>query len=187
MKQFLITLSDAIKNGILRIFPKPLLQIFSKIFVWMSSIYDAILQKLAPKSKRIVCALLLGFWFLILIGCSTQRQVVTQLVEHSKVDTIYLSNVQYDSIYIYQDKLVDRSKDTLYIKDKSIEFRYKLLRDTIYKTRVDSIPYQVMVTEVKEITRPLTWFDHLTRACFFILLGIVGYYIIRLIRKFYPL
>lgn len=111
------------------------------------------------------------------------RQVTTQLVERTSVDTVYLSNVQYDSIYIYKDKLTDRSRDTIYIKDVSVEYRYKLLRDTVYKTQVDSIPYQVTVTKIKEITRPLTWFDHLTRACFWLLLGAVGLYLIRFILK----
>lgn len=119
----------------------------------------------------------------ILIGCSSMRQVTTQLVERTSVDTVYLSNVQYDSIYIYKDKLTDRSRDTIYIKDVSVEYRYKLLRDTVYKTQVDSIPYQVTVTEIKEITRPLTWFDHLTRACFWFLLGFLGVYLIRFILK----
>ena len=119
----------------------------------------------------------------ILIGCSSMRQGTTQLVERTSVDTVYLSNVQYDSIYIYKDKLTDRSRDTIYIKDVSVEYRYKLLRDTVYKTQVDSIPYQVTVTEIKEITRPLTWFDHLTRACFWLLLGAIGLYLIRFILK----
>lgn len=63
--------------------------------------------------------------------------------------------------------------DTLYIKDVSIEYRYKMLRDTIYKTQVDSIPYQVTVTEVKEITRPLTWYDHLTHLTFWLVIGLL--------------
>ena len=108
---------------------------------------------------------------LVCCSCGTQRHV-TQLVEHSSVDTVYLSNVQYDSIYIYKDKLTERSRDTIYIKDVSVEYRYKLLRDTIYKTQVDSIPYQVTVTEVKEISRPLTWYDHLTRLSFWLLIGV---------------
>lgn len=106
----------------------------------------------------------------IIVGCSAPRQV-TQLVRDVRTDTVYLSNVQYDSIYIYQDKLVDRSRDTLYIKDKSIEYRYKLLRDTVRIVERDSIPYEVTITEVKEITRPLTWFDNLCRICFCICLS----------------
>lgn len=117
-------------------------------------------------------------------SCGTSKHV-TQLVERTSVDTLYLSNVQYDSIYIYQDKLVDRTKDTIYIKDVSVEYRYKLLKDTIRVVERDSIPYQVTVTEVKEITRPLTWYDHLTRLSFWFLIGsLLTFIIIKLKRVF---
>lgn len=82
-----------------------------------------------------------------------------------------------------QDKLVDRSKDTSYIKDVSVEYRYKLLKDTIRVVERDSIPYQVTVTEVKEITRPLTLYDKTCRACFWFLIGILGFHLIRFILK----
>lgn len=161
MKQYLIRFKDLIKRGILRIFPLP------KVVLYLSALVVA-------------CTL---------IGCATPKRIygelgrTTQLVEHVSKDTVYLSNTQYDSIYIYQDKLVDRSRDTLYIKDKSIEYRYKLLRDTVRIVQRDSIPYEVTVTEIKEITRPLTLYDKTCRACFWFLLGILGYYLIRLILK----
>ena len=113
---------------------------------------------------------LLLLTLLTVYSCSTSRHV-TQLVERTSVDTVYLSNVQYDSIYVYQDRQLDRTRDTVYLRDVSVEYRYRLLRDTVYKTRVDSIPYQVTVTEVKEITRPLTFFDHLTRFTFWFAVG----------------
>ena len=71
--------------------------------------------------------------------------------------------------------------DTLYIKDVSIEYRYKMLRDTIYKTQVDSIPYQVTVTEIKEITRPLTWYDHLTQSVFWVVIGVLFVLFVRFV------
>lgn len=117
-----------------------------------------------------------------LIGCATPAKV-SQLVKDVRIDTVYLSNVQYDSIYIMKDKLTDRSKDTIYIKDVSVEYRYKLLRDTVRVILRDSIPYEVTVIETKEITRPLTWFDHLTRLCFWVLLGsLLTWIYIRAIR-----
>lgn len=124
--------------------------------------------------------ILFALMFCTLVGCGTQTQV-TQLVERTSVDTVYLSNTQYDSIYIYKDKLTDRTKDTIYVKDVSIEYRYKMLRDTIYKTQVDSIPYQVTVTEVKEITRPLTFYDKTCRACFWFLIGFLFVLLVRFV------
>lgn len=143
----------------------------------------------------------LSFWTLatllltafIIVGCSAPRQV-TQLVRDVKVDTVYLSNTQYDSVYIYQDRLIDHrlgtlepsgtlKPDTLYIRDVSVEYRYKLLRDTVKVIHRDSIPYEVTVTEVKEITRPLTWFDHLTRFSFWFLVGAFTTYLFIKIKR----
>lgn len=128
---------------------------------------DPALRKLDRFVEVFMLVGILAILLLVCCSCSSTK-AVTQLVEHVQKDTIYLSNVQYDSIYIYQDKYTDRSRDTLYIKDKSIEYRYKLLRDTVKVVQRDSIPYEVTVTEVKEITRPLTWFDHTCRVCFWI-------------------
>lgn len=119
---------------------------------------------------------------LTVYSCSTSRHV-TQLVERTSVDTVYLSNVQYDSIYIFQDRQLDRSRDTVYLRDVSVEYRYRHLRDTIYKVQHDSIPYQVTITEVKEITRPLSLFDHLTHFTFWLVIGALLLLIIRVIIR----
>ena len=145
---------------------------------------------------------ILSFTLLVCCSCGSTK-VVTQTVEHVRKDTVYLSNIQYDSIYVYQDHISEHhlgtlppvnSKgeylntpmrtDTLYIKDKSIEYRYKLLRDTIRVVQRDSIPYEVTITEVKELTRPLTWYDHLSRAILWLNISFVLLMVIRLFRKF---
>lgn len=118
---------------------------------------------------------------LVLTGCATRRQL--QVVERTSVDTVYLSNVQYDSIYIFQDRQLDRSRDTVYLRDVSVEYRYRHLRDTIYKVQHDSIPYQVTVTEVKKITRPLSLFDHLTHFTFWLVVGALLLLIIQVIIR----
>lgn len=152
------------------------------------------------KMDRIIEVFILVFVFvatcLVCCSCSSTRHV-TQLVEHTSVDTVYLSNIQYDSIYIYQERNILPLPDSihlpfygedgrgLYIKDKSIECRYKLLRDTIKHVERDSIPYQVTVTEVKEITRPLTWYDQLTRLTFWLVIGaLLTYFGIKLRKLF---
>ena len=131
--------------------------------------------------KRLLIILLALLSALVLTGCATRRQL--QVVERTSVDTVYLSNVHYDSIYVSQDKYIDRSRDTLLIKDKTVEYRYRHLRDTIYKVQHDSIPYQVTVTEVKEITRPLSLFDHLTHFTFWLVVGALLLLIIRVIIR----
>lgn len=131
--------------------------------------------------KRLLIILLALLSALVLTGCATRRQL--QVVERTSVDTVYLSNVQYDSIYIFQDRQLDRSRDTVYLRDVSVEYRYRHLRDTIYKVQHDSIPYQVTVTEVKEITRPLSLFDQLTHFTFWLVVGALLLLIIRVIIR----
>lgn len=153
-------LANAIRKGILRIFPLPI--------TFEQALVISILVTTA-------C---------ILLGCSSTKQMTTQLVHDVRTDTVYLNSCQYDSIYIYKDKYVDRSRDTLYIKDKSIEYRYKMLRDTIKVVQRDSIPYEVTIVETKETTRPLTWYDHLTRLTFWFVIGsLISYIFLKFKRK----
>ena len=131
--------------------------------------------------KRMLIILLALLSALVLTGCATRRQL--QVVDRITHDTLYQSNVHYDSIYVSQDKYIDRSRDTVYLRDVSVEYRYRHLRDTIYKVQHDSIPYQVTVTEVKEITRPLSLFDHLTHFTFWLVVGALLLLIIRVIIR----
>ena len=120
---------------------------------------------------------------LVLTGCASHRPL-SQPVEHVTRDTLYLSNVQYDSIYVFRDRFTDRSRDTVYLRDVSVEYRYRLLRDTVYKTQIDSIPVIREVEVVREVPRPKTWFDRLCRYAFFLLCGALLFFVYRCIRKF---
>lgn len=162
---------------------------------------DPVLRKLDRMVELFILIGILSFTCLVCCSCGSTR-VATQVVERVSKDTIYLTNIQYDSIYIFQDHVSEHHlgklppltsdgkyldlptrTDTLYIKDKSIEYRYKLLKDTIRVVERDSIPYEVTITEVKEIQRPLTWYDHFSRAVLWLNIGFAFYWVIRLIRK----
>ena len=103
--------------------------------------------------------LIIFLTLLTVYSCSTSRHV-TQLVERTSVDTLYLSSQQYDSIYVSRDHFTDRSRDTIYIKDSILGYRYKLLRDTVYKTQIDSIPVIREVEVVREV-RHVPWYAKL--------------------------
>lgn len=116
---------------------------------------------------------------MLLSACGASKHIqaipVETIKERTKSDTLYINNVQYDSIYISQNRYTDRSKDTILIRQHDVEYRYKLLRDTIERIKLevrhDSIPYEVRITETIEVPRRLTWYDHLTRAAFWLLTG----------------
>ena len=87
----------------------------------------------------------------LLTGCGTQRKL--PVVERVTRDTLYLHQVQYDSVYVYRDRYVDRSHDTVYINDRSVAYRYRRLTDTLRIHRVDSIPVIREVEVVREVRR----------------------------------
>ena len=121
---------------------------------------------------------LLLLTLLTVYSCSTSRHV-TQLVERTSVDTVYLSNVQYDSIYIDNRQKVYQQSDTIYLDRTKYEYRYRLLRDTVYKTQIDSIPIIREVEVVREIPRKHNWIDYL---CYTITAIISGLLLIRVLR-----
>lgn len=132
---------------------------------------------------------------LLLVCCScgstkavTESVPIETIKEVNIHDTLVIHDVKYDSIYVSQDKYVDRSRDTLLIREQNTIYKYRLLRDTIEKVKLevihDSIPYEVRITEKVEVTRPPTLFDSLCRYSFFFLLGGILFLVYRFIRKF---
>ena len=157
----------------------------------LSQNLDPVLRKMDRCIETVIVIGILSFTLLVCCSCGSTK-VATQLVRDVRVDTVYLSNVQYDSIYIYQERTSDyhmnplnplkpSETDTVFIKDVSVEYRYKQLKDTIRVVERDSIPYLVTVTEIKEIKRPLTWYDHLTRSVFWIVIGILFVQLVRFV------
>ena len=97
----------------------------------------------------------------LLAGCGTPRRL--PVVERIQRDTVYLHQVQYDSVYVYRDRYVDRSRDTVYINDRSVAYRYRRLTDTIRIHQVDSVPVVREVEVVREVART-PWYAKLLAA-----------------------
>ena len=85
----------------------------------------------------------------LLAGCGTQRKL--PVVERVTRDTLYLHQVQYDSVFVSQERYVDRSRDTLYVQERSVEYRYRRLTDTLRIHQVDSVPVIREVEVVREV------------------------------------
>lgn len=90
-----------------------------------------------------------------LVGCRSIPPAA--VMTHHESDSTYHERVRYDSIYIYRDRYVDSGSDTVYIKETSVEHRYRLLRDTVHIVRRDSVPYPVTVVETREV-RYTPWY-----------------------------
>ena len=103
-----------------------------------------------------------------LMSCSTHR--VVEQVKEMHTDTVYVTSLQYDSIYIYNDKTLDRTKDTVYLRELSTEYRYKLLRDTLRIIETDTIyiPYGVKVADNGKDKSFLPRFSELAKSAFLV-------------------
>ena len=97
----------------------------------------------------------------LLAGCGTPRRL--PVVERIQRDTVYLHQVQYDSVFVSQERYVDRSRDTLYVQERSVEYRYRRLTDTLRIHQVDSVPVIQEVEVVREIART-PWYAKLLAA-----------------------
>ena len=105
----------------------------------------------------------------LLAGCGTQRKL--PVVERVMRDTVQVTNVKQDSVFIYRDRTVDRSHDTVYINDRSVAYRYRRLTDTIRIHRVDSVPVVREVEVVREVART-PWYAKLLAA-----IGLLGLFL----------
>lgn len=108
---------------------------------------------------------------LILVSCGSTRHV--QVVESIHHDTIYLNKVQYDSVFYSIDHYIDRTSDTIYVRDVSVQYKYKLLRDTLRIHEVDSIPVIKEVEITKEVRYVPWWSKVLNWIGFVLLIGLV--------------
>lgn len=107
-------------------------------------LYNYIIKKV---SRYITLA---PFMCLLFVICSC-RTVKYIPVETIKVDTTYINKLQRDSIYMLDSVYVKEKGDTVLIEKYKYLYRDKLVRDTMYISKVDSI--QVPYPVEKELTR----------------------------------
>lgn len=139
-----------------------------------------------PESETVFCKLLfllfLVLLLLLLSSCGTASTSAIVPVHSATHDTILLSKEKYDSVYIDRWQRIERKADTVFCDRAKTEFRYRLLRDTVYKTRTDTIPVvkQVPVVKKESYTPPFTMF----LACLGIIaLGAISIYVLLKFRK----
>lgn len=75
-------------------------------------------------------------------GCRSIQYVPVETVH---TDTLYQKVVQRDSIHIHDSVTIREKGDTVMIEHWRTQWRDRLLRDTIYRSRTDSVqvPYPV--------------------------------------------
>ena len=99
--------------------------------------------------------LLLFIMAVVLASACTTTKYVEVPVVHS--DTLIVTNHQKDSVWLHDSIYQMEKGDTVLIEKWHTKYKEKIVRDTIYKSKTDTIakPYPV---EVK-VERELTWWQ----------------------------
>ena len=87
-------------------------------------------------------------------GCTTTKYVT---VPEYHTDTLRQVTVRHDSVMVHDSIHVSEKGDTVRIERWHTQYRDRIVRDTIYQSKRDSIPYPVEV--VKEVPAKLTWWQ----------------------------
>lgn len=95
---------------------------------------------------RYVCVVI--GWVLIAVlavmclGCKSVQYVPVETV---RTDTCYVNKIRTDSVYVRDSVVVERGGDTIKVTAWRWRERYVVQRDTIYRSKTDSVavPYPV--------------------------------------------
>lgn len=109
----------------------------------------------------------------IVTSCGAARKQVETIYLR---DTTYISKVQVDSVFRRDSVFVKEKNDTIYIYNEKVRDRYRLLRDTVYRHKVDSV-YIDRVREVK-VEKELTAWQRFRLRGFWALLAAIACWIV---------
>lgn len=94
------------------------------------------------------------FGLLLLTGCTTTKYVPVETV---RIDTMKVTKYERDSIYIHDSTIVREKGDTMLIEKWHTRWRDRWMHDTVYQSRVDSVPKPYPVE--KRVPAELTWWQ----------------------------
>ena len=124
------------------------------------------------------------FGLLLLTGCTTTKYVPVETV---RTDTMKVTKYERDSIYIHDSTIVREKGDTMLIEKWHTRWRDRWMHDTIYQSRVDSIPKPYPVE--KRVPAELTWWQqtrlHLANILLYALLVIGIFYLAKFLLSRY--
>ena len=113
-----------------------------------------------------------------LIGCKSVQYVP---VEHTRTDSIYITQHQRDSIYLHDSIHIRETADTVLIERWHTRWRERIITDTLMVVQRDTIP-QPYPVEV-QVERRLTWWQqtrlHIANIVLIALAICAAYWLIR--------
>ena len=112
-----------------------------------------------------------AFIFAVIVLMSGCRSVQYVTVPEYHTDTLIVTNHQRDSIWMHDSIYHMEKGDTILIEKWHTKYRERLVHDTTYISKVDSIPKPYPV-EVK-VPRELTWWQKTKMRCGVLFMGVI--------------
>ena len=130
--------------------------------------------------SAIAALLLMIAWLIVGASCTTTKYVTVPEVH---TDTVRITNHQTDSIFVHDSIYHMEKGDTVLIERWHTKYKEKIVYDTIYQHRVDTIPkpYPVGV----KVPRELTWWQRFRLHLGNIMLALIGASILYAAAKLY--
>lgn len=105
----------------------------------------------------------------LLTGCTTTKYVT---VPEYHTDTLLQTKLQKDSVWLHDSTYIHDKGDTVLVEKWHTKYREKLVHDTTYISKTDTIPKPYPVPEYVE--KPLTWWQKLRLNLGNIMMAIIG-------------
>ena len=86
---------------------------------------------------------------LVTIGCCGHKQIA-DFAKEVRSDTFRNDRFKHDSVFVGHERMVERKHDTVFITDLTIEYRYKVVCDTVRIVKCDTIPFVQKVEVTKK-------------------------------------
>ena len=89
-------------------------------------------------------------------SCTTTKYIP---VPEYHTDTLIANKVQKDSIWVHDSVSVREKGDTVWIEKWHTKYALKEVHDTTYIHKTDSVPAPFPVETIKEVEKPLKWWQ----------------------------
>lgn len=90
----------------------------------------------------------------MMASCTTTRVITVETLKH---DTTYISKIERDSVWMHDSIHIKEKGNSVIIERWHTKWRERLLIDTVYKSKVDTIPAPYEV--IKEVEKQLSWWQ----------------------------
>ena len=94
---------------------------------------------------------------LLLFGCTTTREASSDYRTTERMDSVFITTTQRDSIYLHDSIYMLEKGDTVYKYVERLRYKYVSTSDTVMRTKIDTS--FVERVELREVEQQVEWYN----------------------------